>query len=228
MFASVCTVIFGFVYGEFFGFEPYHPLISRAHEMGLLMSIAILIGMTHILAGLLIGFYNVYKRHGLKHAVMEKFGWILLYPLILKLFVVLGILSGGIASFADSILPGWLILSVLAAIGVVFIIMSEGITGAVELPGIFGNILSYSRLMAIALASVSLAMVINDGAKALAGMGIIGIVGAILIFTIGHAINIALGIIGPFLHSLRLEYVEFFTKFFKGGAKRYAPFGYGG
>jgi len=51
------------------------------------------------------------------------------------------------------------------------------------------------------------------------------ILAGILLLVVGHIVNIGLGLLGSFLHSLRLHYVEFFTKFFHGGAKKYAPFG---
>jgi V/A-type H+-transporting ATPase subunit I len=56
-------------------------------------------------------------------------------------------------------------------------------------------------------------------------MGIIGIIGGIIIMIFGHTINLALGLIGPFLHSLRLHYVEHFTKYYKGGGKEFKAFG---
>ena len=79
--------------------------------------------------------------------------------------------------------------------------------------------------MAIGIASVMLAMVINDLAKDFFHGGILMIFVGILILIIGHTLNIAIGWLGCFLQSLRLHYVEFFTKFFKGGAHPYKPFG---
>ena len=106
------------------------------------------------------------------------------------------------------------------------IYLGEGVQGLVELPAIFSNMLSYMRLGAVGLASVGLAVVINENLTLpfIEKGGIYTFFG-ILIFIIGHIINILLGLIGPFLHSLRLHYVEFFSKFYKGGGIQYVPFG---
>jgi V/A-type H+-transporting ATPase subunit I len=68
-------------------------------------------------------------------------------------------------------------------------------------------------------------MFINPGLKSLSLVGIVMILVGIVIFLLGHALNTALGILGGGLHSIRLHYVEFFTKFYKGGGIRYVPFG---
>jgi len=80
-------------------------------------------------------------------------------------------------------------------------------------------------LFAIGLASVSLALIVNDFAGMFMAKGLIWAPAAILILVLGHALNLALGILGAFLQSLRLHYVEFFTKFYQGGGQKYEPFG---
>jgi V/A-type H+-transporting ATPase subunit I len=88
------------------------------------------------------------------------------------------------------------------------------------------NVLSYTRLLAVGLSSVGIAFAINTIVGMLAAAGVIGLIGAIVVFIIGHTVNLALGIIAPGLHALRLHYVEFFQKFYKGGGRIYDPFGY--
>ena len=111
------------------------------------------------------------------------------------------------------------------ALAVIMLYKGEGFKGLIELPSIFSNILSYARLMALGLASVKLAEVVNEFSGEFFQHGGFSVLYGIMLLVVGHAINIGLGILGPFLHSLRLHYVEFFTKFFKGGAKRFSPFG---
>ena len=93
------------------------------------------------------------------------------------------------------------------------------------MPALLSNILSYARLFAIGLASVQLALVVNMLAGQVVGLGIIGYVLAAVIILLGHGLNLFLGLLGPFIQSLRLHYVEWFSKFFEGGGEPFKPFG---
>jgi V/A-type H+/Na+-transporting ATPase subunit I len=243
IFCSISSIIFGGIYAEAFGFEVmeffedkeyiendhgHHephgflewvttwPLHRNADNALNLIILTAIIGFIHVNFGLLLGFINVFRNHGFKHALFEKGSWFLLQ------FAVLLIVLSAMNILIPEILWFGLFLILVSAI---MLFLGEGIQGLVELPSIFVHIGSYMRLMAIGLASVGLAVVVNEQTMPMFGMGIIGIVVGILLFTIGHTINIALGIIGPFLHSLRLHYVEYFTKFYKGGGKEFTPFG---
>lgn len=242
IFSSISTIVFGFLMGEFFGSEEVFGVklftvfsreaIIAGHSVGTLIPstvnaflvISVILGILHINMGLITGFFNVMKNHGFMHAVYEKFSWILLQ------------ISAGVIGAA------YAAPQVLAAVGLVgpvgkyvgfgllaltayMLFKGEGVKGLIEMPAIFSNIFSYARLMALGLASVSLAVVINEFVRDFWGQGGAMIAVAILVFVIGHTINIALGVLGPFLHSLRLTYVEFFSKFYEGGGKKFTPFG---
>lgn len=218
--SCVTSIIFGLLYGEFFGLEEMFGfvlphLLSRAHEVFNLLYIAIGIGIVHINIGLIIGFINEKSSKGLAKAIYKKGSWILL-----QIGVALLALS-----YMSIINLGPIVGYIFLIVSLILLFMGEGALAIIELPGMLSNILSYARLMAIGLASVSLATVVNGMASGFFQKGGFSILAGILIIIIGHTINIVLGLFGSFLHSLRLHYVEFFGKFFQGGAEKYRPFG---
>jgi V/A-type H+-transporting ATPase subunit I len=110
------------------------------------------------------------------------------------------------------------------------LLKGEGIKGPIELPSLLSNSLSYTRIIAVGLSSIYIASTVNLIAFEMMwepGTPIgVATIGAIIVFLFGHALNTALSIMAPGLHALRLQYVEFFGKFYEGGGRKYDPFGY--
>ena len=92
-----------------------------------------------------------------------------------------------------------------------------------DVTGYLGDVLSYSRLLALGLGSAAVGMVINLLGTLVADTPYVGIILAALIFIIGHTFSIVVNLLGAFVHSLRLQYVEFFGKFYDANGKDFAP-----
>ncbi|HWR22396.1 MAG TPA: V-type ATP synthase subunit I [Feifaniaceae bacterium] len=92
------------------------------------------------------------------------------------------------------------------------------------LAGWLGDILSYSRLLALGLATGVIASVINS-LGTMSGGGVPGFIIFVLVFLVGHAMNFGINVLGAYVHSNRLEYVEFFGKFYEGGSRKFLPYG---
>jgi V/A-type H+-transporting ATPase subunit I len=218
--SSISTIIFGFIYGEIFGdFGEIMGWLHPVHYIGVtwnrleaiipMLIFAIAIGVLHIFLGLIIGIVNEVTRKNKKH-LAEKVGMLLaLSGLIIIIFLAL------------EMIPAWMLYPaiIMVIVALVLIIYGAGALGPLEIMSSIGNILSYSRLMAIGLASVILAFVAN---KLGAEMEILAV--GIFVAVILHALNIVLAMFSPSIHSVRLHLVEFFSKFYEGGGIVYKPF----
>ena len=221
--SSFSSIIFGWIYGEFIGFEPHNILFLeahkhfgffiRSHSPETLLVIAVIFGIVHINIGFILGIINNIKNK--KKIFSDYVSWIIFE--ICVLFLYLGF------TFEVDLYKyiGYFFLSVV----LVLLYVGHGILGIIEIPSFFSNILSYARLMAIGISSIVIAMLINEYSIVFFEKGTFWIIIGVVLFSIGHIFNIILGNFESFIHSLRLHYVEQFTKFYKGGGSLFNPFG---
>lgn len=92
-----------------------------------------------------------------------------------------------------------------------------------NITGWLSDVLSYSRLLALGLATGVIASVVNQMGS-MFGKGIVGIIGFVIVFLVGHTLNLAINLLGAYVHTNRLQFVEFFGKFYEGGGKPFEPF----
>ncbi len=212
---SLYAIIFGLLYGEFFGDFGHKVLgmkallIDRQKNIIPMLYFAMAIGLAHVTLGLAMGFVSALRRHTKKEAAVK-----LLNIVFILLIVALIITFFG---FFPELLTRPLIISILILCPL--LLFSGGLLAPLELLKNLGNIISYARIMAIGLTSVLLANVANQ-LSGLTGDIILGlIVGGII-----HLIGIIIGVFSSSIHSLRLHYVEFFDKFIELGGRKYRPF----
>ena len=203
-----------------------HYGVSKLMEVTMLLKLAVYIGVMHILLGFIIGFINVKMQHGFKEAFMEKGGWIMVF-----VGLVSAAWAGTELMIFGNALEGLVLYALVIGLallipGVVVAIKKEGGTAILEVPSLFGNILSYTRITAIGAGKAGMALAFNYISITLIGLGIGGIVGVIvgiLLFSFLHLVVWTLAILSAGLHALRLHYVEMMSRFYVGGGKEYDP-----
>ena len=247
---GISTFIWGLLFGGFFGDAV--PVISRTffhNEIAMpalwfepikdpmrMLVFSFAVGILHLFVGLGIKFYQMVKDGDIKGAIYDVVFWYLVvgggvvYLLSMQMFVDMTGLGFKLPAAAGTA------AAICAGIGALGIILFAGRSsrnpakrvakGLYELYGVTGylsDILSYSRLLALGLATGVIAQVFNQMGS-MFGDGVIGIICFILVFVIGHALNMAINLLGAYVHTNRLQFVEFFGKFYEGGGKKFSPF----
>ena len=250
MYCGISTLIWGILFGGYFGnvvdivSEVYfgHKVVIPAlwfvplnNPMKLLI-FSLGLGIVHLFFGLGIKGYSYIKNKDYMGFLCDVVFW---YMLLVGLLLML-IPSDLFASIAQAkiVFPPFVnllakVLAIGGAVGLLLFAARDNknfglrlALGAYELYNITGwlsDVLSYSRLLALGLATGVIASVVNQMGSMM-GTSIIGVIGFIVVFIVGHTLNLAINLLGAYVHTNRLQFVEFFGKFYEGGGRPFNPF----
>ncbi|MEI6157580.1 MAG: V-type ATPase 116kDa subunit family protein, partial [Atribacterota bacterium] len=223
--------------GDFFDYLPpafsFLPAIKKGLTIVdplknpiLIIILALCIGLVQVLIGLLIGFAKEWKRKNYGPAIMDKLGWFIFIVSIVVFVITI--------RFAPT---GKNAASYLVIACALFLVGTQGrskknpiqkvLSGIISLYGVtgyLGDVLSYSRLFALGLTSSIIAMLARTLAQVMGETPYIGWLIGLLVLLIFNVFNLLMSGLGAFVHSARLQYVEFFTKFYEDGGKEFQPF----
>ena len=248
VYMGVASLVVGVLTWSFFGLSPgateeskflgFLPLISPTRDIILLIGISVGIGIVFQLASITAGFVNLLKRGDRTSAVCDNLAWLVL--------LIGGLLLVGGMFLTQPVLTA--VGAVLAAAGALVIIFFAGrdsnnlvarilagvvslygIVGYYGLVGFFSDGLSYMRLAILNMTSAFIAFVAKVIAELFLGGGdsivmvvIAAVVGGV-IFVFFHLLNLVLSMLGAFVHSLRLNYLESFQRYYPEGGRAFSP-----
>jgi V/A-type H+-transporting ATPase subunit I len=236
---SVVTIVAGVLTGGWFGdaIQQFLPALAPLREKMIwfdpfekpmiFFALSLSLGYIQIMAGLLIAFgYNL-KRRAYVAAVCNQLAWVVMLNCLVLLFFggKIGFSGRASATFGQiALLPAAVILLFSEREGSWAARIGMGAYNLFSTIFYVGDVLSYLRLMALGMVTAGIAMAVNVIAKIVLAMPYgTGIIAMVLVLIIGHGGNLAMSALGAFVHTLRLQYVEFFPKFFVGGGRQFVP-----
>jgi len=225
-YCGISTIFWGAVYGGWFGDAPFRffgkkitPLIDPASDIMLVLEIAVVMGVVHIFMGLGIKAYNLIKNGQVLDAVYDVLLWYIA-------LIGLGLWIAGVGAPIGKIMSIGGIVGLLLTQGrsaeTIAGKIGSGLYGVYGITSYVGDVVSYSRLLALGLATGFIANAFNLMITLIPAGPLRWIFGTIL-FIGGHLFNMGINALGAYVHSSRLQYLEFFNKFYEGGGRPFRP-----
>lgn len=250
MYCGISTLVWGVLFGGYFG--DLITVVSRTffhHEIVIkplwfapldnpmkMLIFSLLFGLIHLYGGLALKGYMALKKKDIVGFISDVVSWFMLITGLVMMLMPTELFAS-IAQMSFNFSPALKTVSyVLAIAGALIIVVMSGrshknpalrfalgLYDIYNLTGWLSDLLSYSRLLALGLATGVIAQVVNQMGS-MVGDGILGIIVFIIVFLVGHTFNLAINMLGAYVHTCRLQYVEFFGKFYEGGGIPFNPF----
>lgn len=229
-FCGLSSLVWGALFGSWFGNAPSIVAMMLGKELVVppvwfdplaepmkILVLSVVLGVVHLMLGMGCSAARQIKQGNIKEAIFDTGFWYM-------------ILIGGLGLFTGAKI--FAVIALLGAVGVlltagrekknIFSKLTSGLGALYGVTGYVSDILSYTRLMALGLCTGVIAMVMNT-LGSLAGNSFIGWILFLIVFAVGHTFNVAVSTLGAFVHSMRLEFVEFFGKFYESGGRPFKP-----
>ena len=235
-YCGISTIIMGALFGSWFGWTPQSEsflgslqVIDPNADALLLMKISLLLGTIQIIWSKILAAAKAFMHKDFLGVIEEILWSVYLVSFFMSAGKYVGFVKGSswYYPFFGYMAGSVVIINLIKSKANILLRPFQSILKLYDTIGFFGDALSYSRLMALALATGGVALAINvvaDLAITLIPVPGVNFVVKILILIFGHSFNIIINVLGAFIHSMRLQFVEFFQKFFDGGGSIFKPF----
>lgn len=224
---SFPTMIWGLIYGSFFGAslpKPF-PLLSTTEDVNTILLMSVVFGFIQIMFGLIVNSVLLVRQKEYLNAVKDGFAW---QGILMGIVIAL---VGKMLLSSNTLFYIGVVVAILCGLSIIFIPvfqsasklkgLAKGVYGLYGITSYIGDLVSYTRLMALGISGGSIAAAFNM---------LVGYMPPIARFSFGiilivalQALNLFLSLLSAYVHGARLQYVEFFGKFFTGGGRAFTP-----
>ncbi len=237
---SFSVIFAGVLFGSLFGYTVFTPIQYMADtgeltykaildvklDITFMIIVSVVVGVIHVLFGIFVKGYALAKEGKFLDALFDSLFWILC--LLGGIGYLLGI--SGIIDPTLTDISMWTFYIMLIGLTLtqgrenktIGSKLAGGLFGVYGITGYIGDFVSYTRIVALALSSAYISMSFNQMIDLLPNIITKILIGA-LIFVLSQALNLGLSVLGAYVHTCRLQYVEFFGKFYEGGGKPFKP-----
>jgi V/A-type H+-transporting ATPase subunit I len=234
LYCGISTTFWGALFGSWFGSEflsKYVIWFNPVEDPEELLRWSLLFGVIHVYVGLAVRGANLFRSKKYIDIFFDVFLWYIFFTGFV-LFVLPYIPKSEPEKLGDLVQLGKYLLMIGGIMIVltqgrkqknIFMKLISGVGSLYELISFMSDVLSYSRLLALGLATSVIASIINQVCQ-MAGLDTaIKVIIFIVVATVGHIFNFAINALGAYVHSSRLQYIEFFGKFYEGGGVAFDP-----